>query len=195
MGWFNSSLDDRSKVLVAEAVAGYCERARLSYQLLTIRPGVTANEMAVLWAAVMVNWENARAQNTERTEIGSVFDSTANDFFHSVCQGYIENVCGSTLKLDISSLEITAMIHPTMTSMPSERVERLGHLVGALSSNACELAASTIKLLSASLTNAQSQAAKQHALSLVQKDAKLNPFERQKASEWLAALTWERASI
>lgn len=194
MAWFKSSLDDRSKALVAEAVAGYCERARLSYQLLTVEPRVTAEEMAVLWAAVMVNWGSARPQNSGSSEMEAVFDSTATDFFHSVCQGYVENVCGSPLRLHIDSSEITAMIHPTMESMPSERVQRLGHLVGALSSNACELATATVQLLSAGLTNEQGRAAKQHALSLVQKDTKLNPFERQKASEWLTALSWERAS-
>lgn len=195
MAWFKSSLDDRSKALVAEAVAGYCERARLSYQLLSVEPRVTADEMAVLWAAVMVNWGNARAENSARSEMETVIDSTATDFFHSVCQGYVENVCGSPLRLDIDSSEITAMIHPTMESIPSERLQRLGHLVGALSSNACELAVATINLLSAGFTNEQGRAARQHALSLVQKNTKLSPFERQKASEWLTAFSWDRVTV
>lgn len=191
MGWFKSSIDDRIKALVSEAVSAYVERARLSYQFLSIEPKVTDAEMAVLWVAIVDSFANSH-QEDETTEFHALLSSTASEFFLSLCQDYIKNVCGSSLTLEPDSPIILRLIHPTMEAMPRERVQILGNIVGAMSVNAARLAAVTVHLLGIGMARSQAKAATQYGLSLIRNNPTINSFERQKANEWIAAVSWQR---
>lgn len=191
MGWFKSGIDDRIKALVSEAVSAYVERARLSYQFLAIEPKVSDAEMAVLWVAIVDSLANSH-QEDATTDLHALLSSTASEFFLTLCQDYIKNVCGSLLTLEPDSPIILRLIHPTMEAMSRERVHVLGNIVGAMSVNAARLAAATVNLLSIGMDKSQAKAASQYGHSLIHNDSTINSFERQKANEWIAAVSWER---
>ena len=193
MKWFGNRLDDEIKKLSADAAAAYVERAQLSFQMVLTTPKLSANEMAVFWAAsagVMAEAEVNGPQDDSRLLLSRV----SRDFFDSFCQSYIDNIAKANLKLSPDSEEILALITPLLNQMPKKRLDEVGHLMSAVASNAARLAGATIAILYRGLREKDADIARDHARSLVRSWPGLSAIEKTTADEWLTRVSWSATS-
>jgi hypothetical protein len=128
----------------------------------------------------------------DASEQQNMLHHIAREFFDSFCRSYIEEICKSSLKLEIEPPTLQGEITPTLEAMSQERLKSSSKIVSGLQSNAARLAGHTIILISAGLTSEQGKEATKYALSLVAKHHGLNSFERSTATEWIAQVSWVR---
>jgi hypothetical protein len=191
-----SSKDDLQR-LADDAVAAYTERARLASQLLTLEPKLTAMEMAVLWVYVIcteLEAEQRTAQkyvaDTSATETVRLFNDVRSEFFKTICQDYISQICSSDLKLEVQYREIGENFTPVLNAMSADRRNRASQLIFEVATNAAKLAACTISILQSRPDRNQEIVTKRYAATLVTADPRLNALEKKKAIEWIASSSW-----
>ncbi|MHB1794420.1 MAG: hypothetical protein ACYCPO_05590 [Acidobacteriaceae bacterium] len=189
MKWFGDKLDDEIKKLSADAAAAYAERAKLSVQLLLIKPNLSANEMAVLWAAGAGVMAEADANGSQDDSELLLWQITR-DFFDSFCQSYINNIAKAHLMLSLDSEEIRNLISPLCSQMTKERGDNVIYLTRAILSNAANLSRTTLAILNRGWCEKDANRAKSHARSLVKSSPGLNAHEKAWADEGLAKVNW-----
>lgn len=134
-----------------------------------------------------------RKDNSEALDdlVGSLYPVTR-DFFDSLHESLLKDLCNSSLKLNLDSKEIAAMIERALeqSSRHPERREQVLRLMIPFASNSIKLAGSTLSILHRGLNENEARDATTFALSRVRGMRGLNEFERAKAAEWLADADW-----
>jgi hypothetical protein len=187
MGWFNEKLNDQSKSLVSDLVFAYTERSRLVFRLLSLEPRLTDMQMAVLWIYMVVTMEKACEENQkpEMAETLAQWHSISREFFDTLCQDYVTQMVGSSLKLDVNSTVIQENVSTTIEAMHPQLRTDAGTIIAHLGGNANALASATLAILRSGLTRDQNKSAQKLAASIVASDKSLNAFEREKTQGWL----------
>lgn len=210
MGWFRKKTESQTEQLASQMAVAYIERARLAFQLLSIRPLLTDMETAVAWIYGAMEMrrdydptqESSDTQRMRRELTSTGFmdqidarikmtDEIARDFFDYFCQNYVDEVTKSSLKLDINSTIIKRNIDSTLKAMGPERLKTASILFPKLAANATKLAAATIAILSAGLNPVQTEEAERYAIALVNSQKNLNSFEKTNAIEGIKNLRKE----
>ena len=111
MGWFRKKTESQTEQLASQMAVAYIERARLAFQLLSIRPLLTDMETAVAWIYGAMEMrrdydptqESSDTQRMRRELTSTGFmdqidarikmtDEIARDFFDYFCQNYVDEV-------------------------------------------------------------------------------------------------------
>jgi hypothetical protein len=187
VGWFNEKLNDQSKSLVSNLVSAYTDRSRLVFRLLSLEPQITDIQMAVLWLYMVVTMEKASEENKkpDMAEMLTQWHSISREFFDTLCQDYVTQVVGSSLKLNVNSTVIQENISTTIEEMAPQLRTDAGTIIAELGGNANALASATLAILRSGFTRDQNKSAQKLAASIVASDKSLNAFEKEKAQGWL----------
>jgi hypothetical protein len=187
MGWFNEKLNDQSKSLVSDLVSAYTDRSRLVFRLLSLEPQLTDMQMAVLWIYMVVTMEKVSEENKkpEMAETLVQWHSISREFLDTLCQDYVSQVVGSSLKLDVNSTVIQENVSTTIEAMPPQLRTDAGTIIAELGGNSNALASATLAILRSGFTRDQNKSAQKLAASIVASEKSLNALEREKTQGWL----------